>query len=177
MVAANNSQFVRSADRPHNPSGPSLSSVTSDGGLSFLKGGIRPPTPSYDWTKGADPRRSPCNFRLHGWLLSLRVGVATRRQHLARMLPTGPGSPDPATPYHMHWATCHVGEAAPALAGEAIEPGVTVVCGVHWCGHPPPDQDDPALLTPQPHTPQSESPEGWMRARSEGGSEEREANS
>ena len=93
------------------------------------------------------------------------------------MLSTGQGSPDPVSPYHMHWAKCNVGEAAPALAGEAIEPGVTVVCGVHWCGHPPPDQDDPALLTPQPHTPQSESPEGWMRARSEGGSEEREANS
>ena len=64
------------------------------------------------------------------------------------MLPTGPGSPDPATPYHMHWATRHVGEATPALAGEAIEPGVIVVWGVHWCGHPLPDQDDPARLTP-----------------------------
>ena len=44
----------------------------------------------------------------------------------------GQGSPDPVRPYHAHWATCVVGEAAPAyfLAGEAIEPGVTVVWGL-----------------------------------------------
>jgi hypothetical protein len=69
----------------------------------------------------------------------------------------GQGSPDPVRPYHAHWATCVVGEAAPAyfLAGEAIEPGVTVVWGVHWGGHPPPDQDDPAHHTPHPPAPKS----------------------
>ena len=69
----------------------------------------------------------------------------------------GLGSPDPVRSYHAHWATCVVGEAAPAyfLAGEAIEPGVTVVWGVHWGGHPPPDQDDPAHHTPHPPAPKS----------------------
>ena len=62
----------------------------------------------------------------------------------------GQGSPDPVRTYHMHWDQCNVGEAAPAfiLAGEANRNGVTVVWGVHWCGHPPPDQDDPTRRTP-----------------------------
>ena len=51
----------------------------------------------------------------------------------------GPGSRDPVRTYHAHTDKCVVGEAAPAfiLAGEAIEPGVTVVWGVHWGGPPP----------------------------------------
>ena len=71
----------------------------------------------------------------------------------------GQGSPDPVRPYHAHWATCVVGEAAPAyfLAGEAIEPGVTVVWGVHWGGHPPPDQDDPTRRTPSRTPPEHRS--------------------
>ena len=81
----------------------------------------------------------------------------TRRQHAANMLSPGQGSPDPVRAYHAHWAKCAVGEAAPAFifAGEAIEPGVTVVWGVHWGGHPPPDQDDPAHHTPHPPAPKS----------------------
>ena len=74
----------------------------------------------------------------------------------------GQGSPDPVRPYHAHWATCVVGEAAPAyfLAGVAIEPGVTVVWWVHWGGHPPPDQDDPTLRHPTPQPSQREKREG-----------------
>ena len=98
--------------------------------------------------KGAEQAASTLQLPTARVATFVRDDEATRRQHLARMLSTGQGPPDPASPYHMHWAKCNVGEAAPALAGEAIEPGVTVVCGVRWCGYPPPDQDDPALLTP-----------------------------
>ena len=151
------SHFIRSADRPPNRSGPSLSSITSDGGLSFLNGGIRPPTPSYDWTKGADPRHPHCGFRPLVRDFYSRGERTTRRQHAANMLSSGQGSPDPVRSHHAHWATCDVGEAAPAffLAGEAIETGVTVVWGGHWGGHPPPDQDDPAHHTPHPPAPKS----------------------
>ena len=82
----------------------------------------------------------PLSFLVrHGFLLARLIERTTRRQHAANMLSPGQGSPDPVRAYHAHWAKCAVGEAAPAfiLAGEAIEPGVTVVWGVHWGGHPP----------------------------------------
>ena len=97
------------------------------------------------------------------------------------MQPMGQGSPDPVRPYHAHWATCVVGEAAPAyfLAGEAIEPGVTVVWGVHWGGHPP-----RLIRTIPPAAPPSRTPPilnriagGENECEERGGSEEWGANS
>ena len=63
-----------------------------------------------------------------------------------------------------------------SLLGREIEPGVTVLWGGHWGGHPPPDQDDPTRHAPQPHTPDQPTRRKGESGEREG-VEEQEANS
>ena len=84
-----NSHFLRSADRPHNLSGPSLQVPHEGGGLKLPeRWEWAPLTPSYDWTKrGRFPGSTLAASDRLVWLLSSRGFRRKAMHHCVKQVP------------------------------------------------------------------------------------------